>query len=212
MTFRSRISGHRPGRRIRDLVCAHRRTEPLIWSERALFAAHFDRVGGYLPGIENVRTVFFDTMTATGRLCFRYASAQPETFSERTGKPDLRSAYGLARPRTLADVASPSAKRRGLNIILIGAMETIVDDFGRITHQLQMEGQRVPREIRGIVDLVITMASIDFGDGKPVRAFVCTSPNPWNYPGEGSQRKARTDREARSRRADRKNPATAGEP
>ena len=45
-----------------------------------------------------------------------------------------------------------------------------------------MEGQRVPREIPGIVDLVITMASIDFGDGKPVRAFVCTSPNPWGYP------------------------------
>jgi hypothetical protein len=22
----------------------------------------------------------------------------------------------------------------------------------------------------------------DFGDGKPVRTFVCTSPNPWNYP------------------------------
>jgi hypothetical protein len=45
-----------------------------------------------------------------------------------------------------------------------------------------MEGQRAPREIPGIVDLVITMASIDFGDGKPIRAFMCTSPNPWGYP------------------------------
>ena len=45
-----------------------------------------------------------------------------------------------------------------------------------------MEGQRVGREIGGIVDIVITMAAIDFGDGKPVRAFVCTSPNPWGYP------------------------------
>jgi hypothetical protein len=51
-----------------------------------------------------------------------------------------------------------------------------------VTNQLQIEGQRVPREISGIVDEVITMASIDFGDGKPVRVFVCTSPNPWNYP------------------------------
>jgi Ni,Fe-hydrogenase I large subunit len=25
---------------------------------------------------------------------------------------------------------------------------------------------------------------IDFGDGKPVRSFVCTSPNKWNYPGK----------------------------
>jgi hypothetical protein len=26
------------------------------------------------------------------------------------------------------------------------------------------------------------MQWIDFGDGKPIRAFVCTSPNTWNYP------------------------------
>ena len=63
-----------------------------------------------------------------------------------------------------------------------GALETVTDDYGRTVHQLQAEGQRIGREIPGIVDLVITMNSIDFGDGKPVRAFVCTSPNPWGYP------------------------------
>ena len=67
---------------------------------------------------------------------------------------------------------------RGLNIILIGALETVTDDYGRVEHQLQAEGQRVPREIHGIVDIVMTMNWIDFGDGKPMRAFVCTSPNP----------------------------------
>ena len=61
-------------------------------------------------------------------------------------------------------------------------MEGVVDDYGRTEHRLQMEGQRVGRELPGIVDLAISMVSIDFGDGKPVRAFVCTSPNPWNYP------------------------------
>jgi hypothetical protein len=71
---------------------------------------------------------------------------------------------------------------RGLNIILIGALETVTDDYGRTEHRLQIEGQRIGREIPGIVDLVITMAPIDFGDSKPIRAFVCTSPNPWAYP------------------------------
>ena len=61
-------------------------------------------------------------------------------------------------------------------------MERITDDYGRTENRLQMEGQRVGREIGGIVDIVITMAAIDFGDGKPIRAFVCTSPNPWSYP------------------------------
>jgi AAA domain len=57
--------------------------------------AHFDRVGGFLPDIEKYSTVFVDTVTAAARLSFRWASAQPEAFSERTGKPDQRGAYGL---------------------------------------------------------------------------------------------------------------------
>ena len=129
--------------------------------------AHFDRVGGYLPGIENYHDLFFDTVTAASRLCFRWASAQPEAFTER-GKPDLRCAYGLhARELLLALHHLQSA--RGLNMILIGALETVTDDYGRIEHRLQAEGQRVPREIPGIVDVVITMNWIDFGDGKPVQ-------------------------------------------
>ena len=61
-------------------------------------------------------------------------------------------------------------------------MERVTDDYGRTENRLQMEGQRDGREIGGIVDIVITMQAIDFGDGKPIRAFVCTSPNPWAYP------------------------------
>ena len=45
-----------------------------------------------------------------------------------------------------------------------------------------MEGAKTGRELPGIVDQIITMNWIDFGDGVPVRAFVCTSPNPWGYP------------------------------
>ena len=157
-----------------------------------------------------ITTIFFDTVTAASRLCFRWASAQPEAFSER-GKPDLRSAYGLhAREMLLALHHLQSA--RGLNIILIGALETVTDDYGRIEHRLQAEGQRVPREIAGIVDIVVTMNWIDFGDGKPARALRLHVAKSVGLPGERSQREARPDRAARSRRADREDPATAGEP
>ena len=72
---------------------------------------------------------------------------------------------------------------RRLNVVLIGALESVTDDFGRIEHKLQAEGQRVPREIAGIVDIVATMNWVEFNDGKPARrALVCTSPNPWHYP------------------------------
>jgi hypothetical protein len=142
--------------------------------------AHFDRCGGFLPDIEKYQTVFFDTVTAAARLCFRWASAQPEAFSERTGKPDQRGAYGLHAREFL--LALHHLQGTHHNVILVGALETVTDDYGRTEHRIQAEGQRVPREIAGIVDIVITMTWIDFGDGKPVRAFVCTSPNPWGYP------------------------------
>ena len=44
------------------------------------------------------------------------------------------------------------------------------------------ESERLRTLSPAIVDEIITMQWIDFGDRKPVRAFVCTNPNPWGYP------------------------------
>jgi hypothetical protein len=165
---------------LRDLIVRIAGANSSFGRNEAFSQAHFDHVGGFLPDIERYRTIFFDTVTSAARLCFRWAAMQPEATTER-GKADLRSVYGLhARELLLALHHLQSA--RSLNVILVNALETVTDDYGRTEHRLQMEGQRVPREIPGIVDQVITMASIDFGDGKPIRAFVCTSPNPWGYP------------------------------
>lgn len=140
--------------------------------------AHFDRVGGYFP--KRYHTVVLDGLGPISRLCFRHVAQQPEALTER-GRLDLRGVYGaLARELLLALYHLQSA--RSTNIILMGVLEKHVDDYGRVEHRLQAEGQRVPREILGIVDIVVTYQWIDFGDGKQTRAFVCTSPNPWNYP------------------------------
>jgi len=48
--------------------------------------------------------------------------------------------------------------------------------------RLELEGSKVPREIPAIVDQIVTYQLVDFGDRKPVRAFVCTNPNAWGYP------------------------------
>jgi hypothetical protein len=169
---------------IRDLIVRIAGPNRSFQRHEPYSQAHFDMCGGYLPGIESgqYRTVVLDTVTATTRLCFRWASAQPEAFSERTGKPDTRGAYGLhAREFLLALHHLQSARK--LNVVLIGALESAVDDYGRLEHRLQAEGQRVPREIAGIVDIVLTMHWLDFSDGKQaLRGFVCTSPNPWKYP------------------------------
>jgi AAA domain len=73
---------------------------------------------------------------------------------------------------------------RALNVIFVGILEKVVDDFNVATWQLQMEGGKTSRELPGIVDEIVTMQVIDFGDGNPVRVFVCTSPNPWGFPGK----------------------------
>jgi hypothetical protein len=72
---------------------------------------------------------------------------------------------------------------RAFNIVFIGILETVVDDFNRTEHRLQMEGSRTSRELPAIVDEIITMHWIKFdSDDTPTRAFVCTQPNPWQYP------------------------------
>jgi AAA domain-containing protein len=166
---------------IRDLIVRIAGPNRSFQPQEPYSQAHFDMCGGYLPGHERIRTVFFDTVTAATRLSHRWAAAQPECTTDR-GRFDSRAAYGLHARETLLALHHLQGAR-GLNVILIGALETITDDYGRIEHRLQAEGQRVPREIHGIVDIVVTMNWIDFNDGKPVqRAFVCTSPNAWHFP------------------------------
>jgi hypothetical protein len=71
---------------------------------------------------------------------------------------------------------------RGRNVIFVAVLEKNVDDLNITTWQPQIEGGKTRRELPAIVDEIITMTWIDFGDHKPVRAFVCTNPNPWSFP------------------------------
>jgi len=71
---------------------------------------------------------------------------------------------------------------RAKTVVFVAVLEKNVDDFNVATWQPQIEGSKTSRELPAIVDEIITMQWIDFGDRKPVRAFVCTNPNPWGYP------------------------------
>jgi hypothetical protein len=158
--------------------------DPAVPSDTAYSAEHYAAVtGGFdvdVGRLGKYRTVFVDSITAAGRLCFAWSQQQPEAFNER-GKKDLRGAYGLHAREMLAWLMHLQ-HARALNVVLVGILESVTDDFNRTEHRLQLEGAKTGRELPGIVDEVVTMSWIDFGDGVPVRAFVCTSPNPWHYP------------------------------
>ena len=71
---------------------------PALRPEQPYSQAHFDEVCGRFGDprvLAKYDTVFIDSITVAGRLCFQWCRGQPEAHSEKTGKPDVRGAYGL---------------------------------------------------------------------------------------------------------------------
>jgi hypothetical protein len=168
----------------RDLAVYLAGANPAVPSGAVYSDAHYNTVlpeFGDQERLSRYSTFFIDSITAAGRLCFAWASQQPEAFSERSGKKDLRGAYGL-HAREMCAWLLHLQQARAVNIVCLGLLETVTDELNRTEHRLQMEGSRTSRELPAVVDQIITMHWVRFGDDVPIRALVCTSPNPWVYP------------------------------
>ena len=124
--------------------------------------------------------LFIDSITAASRLSFQHAEQSPEAVNDR-GKKDLWSIYGL-HARQMIGWLLQLQQARGKHVVLVGILEKVTDKFNHFEWLPQIEGSKTGRELPGIVDQIITLQFIDFGDGIPTRAFVCTSPNPWGFP------------------------------
>jgi hypothetical protein len=169
----------------RDLAAYLGGANPALPETAAYSKAHYDRVVsevGDPKALEKYETYFIDSITVAGRLCFRWASQQPEAISDRNGKPDIRGAYGL-HAREMIAWLSQLQHVRAKNVIFVGILEFVTDEFNRGSWQPQIEGSKTGRELPGIVDQVITYQHIVFEEGEqPLRALVCQQPNPFNYP------------------------------
>ena len=165
-----------------DLACRIGGPNPSFAPTSAYSEAHYEAAGGALPDLDRYDTVFVDSLTELSRISFRHAEQQPEAISARTGAKDTRSAYGL-HGRQMVHWLQQLQHARDKNVIFVAVLERVTDDFNRFLEwRPQLEGGKTGRELPAIVDQVVTMNWIDFGDGKPVRAFVCTSPNVWSFP------------------------------
>ena len=166
----------------RDLACRIGGPNPSFPPTACYSEAHYEGVGGALDNLAKYDVIFVDSITAISRLSFRWSEQQPEAFSERTGRKDTRGAYGL-HAREMIAWLHQLQHARGKNVIFVSVLETVRDDYNRAEWSIQLEGQKTARELPGIVDQIVTMNFVDFGDDKPpARAFVCTAPNPWRYP------------------------------
>ena len=149
---------------------------PALREDQPYSQAHFDAVKerfGDPAAVEKYDTVFVDSITVAGRLCFQWCKGQPQAFSDKTGKPDTRGAYGLHGQEMIAWLTHLQ-HARGKNIWFVGILDEKLDDFNRRFFQPQIEGSKTGLELPGIVDQVITMAELKADDETPYRASSAT--------------------------------------
>jgi hypothetical protein len=131
--------------------------------------------------LDKYATIFVDSITVAGRLCFQWAKEQPEAFSEKTGKPDIRGAYGL-HGREMIGWITHLQHTRMKDVFFVGILDEKLDDFNRKVFVPQIDGAKTGLELPGIVDEVLTMTELADGAKQLHRVFVCQTLNPWSYP------------------------------
>lgn len=168
----------------RDLVVFLAGPNPALPADQPFSQAHFEHVCqtyGEPAQLDKYETYFCDSITALSRLCFTWAKAQPAAFSDRTGKPDSRGAYGLLGQEMITALTHLQ-HARGKNVVFVAILDEKLDDFNRKVFVPQIEGSKTALELPGIVDEVATLAELKAEDGTSYRAFVCQTINPWGFP------------------------------
>ena len=156
---------------------------PALPADQPYSQAHYDAVCGEFGDprdLEKYLTVFIDSITVAGRLCFTWAGQQPESFNQQ-GKPDVRNAYGL-HGREMLKWLTHLQHTRDKNIWFVGILDEKTDDYNRVQYSLQIEGAKTGMELPGIVDEVITMAEVPLSEDITARAFICQTINQFGLP------------------------------
>ena len=168
----------------RDFACFLGGGNPAI-TDGPYSITHFEQVcqiyGDPAALLQKYDTIFIDSITVAGRLCFSYNQNLPEA-RNKSGVLDTRSVYG-SQGREMMACLTHLQHIREKNVIFVGILDERVDDYNRKIYELQIEGSKTGRELPGIVDEVLTMAVMT-GDETvgPYRAFVCQTLNEWGYP------------------------------
>ncbi len=176
-----------------DIACLIGGIDPAADPNGFFSEAHYQHVRQTYPELAEVvagkRIVFVDSITDLTRQAMAWAKTRPEAFSERTGKPDTRGAYGLLA-REVIGLLKHLQHAPAKTVIFVGILERVVDEFSREHWQPQMEGGKAARELPGIVDQVISISLFE-ADGEgwrhapatgQVRRLVCRAGNPYGLP------------------------------
>ena len=145
----------------RDFACFLGGPNPALTDDQPYSNAHYDYVkslyGDPLEMMSKYDSIFVDSITVAGRLCFQHCMGHADNKSERSGKVDTRAVYGM-HGREMMSWLTHLQHIRSKNVIFVGILDEKVDDYGRKIFELQIDGTKTGRELPGIVDEVITMA------------------------------------------------------
>lgn len=177
-----------------DFVAAVAGADLAVSPQEFFSQAHVENVrhryaGTRVQRVAAMPIIFVDSITDLTRLAMLHAKQQPEAFSGRTGRQDLRGAYGILAQQII-HALKHLQHARGKTVIFSGLLDRIQDEFGNVSWAPQMEGSKAGRELPGIVDQVCTMhffARDEGGDwalseAGGQRRLVCHSGNPWGVP------------------------------
>ena len=168
----------------KDLVVFLAGPMPSALPDQPFSQAHYQHVCeryGDPAQLKKYDTYFVDSLTVLSRMCLAWCKTQPAAFSEKTGKPDQRGAYGLLGTEMIAALTHLQHVR-DKHVIYVCILEEKLDDFNRRSFHLQLEGAKTGAELPGVLDEVVTLAILKTDDGTPYRAFVTGADNPWGYP------------------------------
>ena len=176
-----------------DIACLIGGINPSADPSGFFSEAHYQHLCQKYPDMAAViaekSIIFVDSITDLTRQAMAWAKTRPEAFSEKSGKPDTRGAYGLLA-REVIGLLKHLQHAPGKSVIFVGILEKAVDDFNRVNWRPQMEGGKAARELPGIVDQVISMGLFE-PDGEDwrlepetgqTRRLVCRSGNPYGLP------------------------------
>ncbi len=176
-----------------DIACLIGGVNPAADPNGFYSEGHYQHLSQTYPDlvtmINGKRIIFVDSITDLTRQAMAWAKTQPQAFSEKTGKPDIRGAYGLLASEVIG-LLKHLQHAPGKTVIFVGILEKVVDEFNRTNWQPQMEGGKAARELPGIVDQVLTLSLFapeeDGWRHDPEKAqerrLVCQSGNPFGLP------------------------------
>ena len=167
-----------------DIACLFGGPDPSKRDEQNYSQAHYKYLCETYPDIvakrDAYRIHFWDSISVASRLCWQWATGQPEAFSEKTGAKDTRGAYGRIG-REIVEWLTHIQHTEGKIVWVVGGLDPN-DDFSN-PWKLQIEGAQGANKLPGIFDEIISMVMMPAEDGgKSYRAFVTSLENPWKYP------------------------------